>query len=297
MKKLITNYTFDASAQTLTLTDYASLNQEGLLLITNTTDNVIIYNFASPTYKATVTGNVISLTYNTTSMSNSDDIQIWYDDGVAYPLTDTQLRASAVPVSTGGLTDTQLRASDVPVTLGGESVTVAGPLTDAQLRASDVKVSLDGESVAVTGSFYQATQPVSGPLTNTELRAADVKVSLDGESVAVTGPLTDTQLRASAVPVSDSSLLTELQAKTEPSDIQQTELITAFRQMFLSLVYPPHLDRTANRIRTTEIIESGTVTTVTTVAGITNIDGYQGKTIPINLSLSSWAQVVRNRIS
>lgn len=49
---------------------------------------------------------------------------------VSGPLTDTQLRATAVPV-TGGLTDTQLRAS---------ALSVSGPLTDTQLRASAVPV-------------------------------------------------------------------------------------------------------------------------------------------------------------
>ena len=48
-------------------------------------------------------------------------------------------------------------------------------------------------TVPVSGTFWQATQPVSGPLTDTQLRASAVPVS---------GPLTDTQLRASAVPVS-----------------------------------------------------------------------------------------------
>jgi len=47
--------------------------------------------------------------------------------------------------------------------------------------------------------------PVSGPLTDTELRATAVPVSLTSTtitgSVAVTGPLTDTELRASPVPV------------------------------------------------------------------------------------------------
>ena len=45
-------------------------------------------------------------------------------------------------------------------------------------------------SLAVTGTFWQATQPVS--LTSTTITG----------SVAVTGGLTDTQLRATAVPVS-----------------------------------------------------------------------------------------------
>jgi len=47
--------------------------------------------------------------------------------------------------------------------------------------------------------------PVVGPLTDTELRATEVPVSLTSTtitgSVAVTGPLTDTELRATPVPV------------------------------------------------------------------------------------------------
>lgn len=68
-------------------------------------------------------------------------------------LTDTELRATAVPVS-GPLTDGQLRATPVPVS-GTVAVNVG--LTDAQLRASAV--------------------PVSGPLTDAQLRAAAVPVS------------------------------------------------------------------------------------------------------------------------
>lgn len=149
-------------------------------------------------------------------------------------LTDTQLRATPVPVSgafyqatqpvSGPLTDTQLRATPVPVSTGlilpgsldadGGLKThvqnqITQPLTDAQLRASSVPVStglilpgaLDADgglkthiqnTVPVSGTFWQATQPVSGPLTDTQLRASAVPVS---------GPLTDAQLRASAVPV------------------------------------------------------------------------------------------------
>ena len=51
---------------------------------------------------------------------------------VTGPLTDAQLRATAVPVS-GPLTDAQLRATAVPV---------SGPLTDTQLRATAVPISV-----------------------------------------------------------------------------------------------------------------------------------------------------------
>ena len=81
MKKLITSYNFNAGNKTVILNEYTSVNQDGLLLITNVTDNVIIYNFASSTLGATVSGNTITLAYNTTSMSNSDSLMIFYDDG------------------------------------------------------------------------------------------------------------------------------------------------------------------------------------------------------------------------
>lgn len=115
----------------------------------------------------------------------------------------------------------------VPVSYSSGTFPVSGPLTDAQLRASAVPVS---------GTFFQATQPVSGTVTanqggapwsttisgavDTELPAA-AAISADNQSAptapSVYGfnmtwdgsawdrqptPLTDTQLRATPVPVS-----------------------------------------------------------------------------------------------
>jgi hypothetical protein len=79
MKKLITNYTFNSSAKTIVFNDYTSLDIRKLLLITNTKTNTIIYNFAST--GGTVSGNTLTLSYDTTSMSSSDPLQIFYDDG------------------------------------------------------------------------------------------------------------------------------------------------------------------------------------------------------------------------
>jgi hypothetical protein len=67
--------------------------------------------------------------------------------GLLQGLTDSQLRATPVPVS-GPVTDAELRATALPV---------SGPLTDSQLRATAV--------------------PVSGVLTDAELRATPVPVS------------------------------------------------------------------------------------------------------------------------
>jgi len=81
-KQLITNYTFNKTNKTVTLNDYNNVRQEGVLLITNVTDNIILYNFADSTYTASVSGNVITLNYDTSSMSDTDYIQILYEDGI-----------------------------------------------------------------------------------------------------------------------------------------------------------------------------------------------------------------------
>lgn len=85
MKKLITNYTFNAGAQTVTFTDYTTISLESVLLITNVTDNLVVYNFADVGYGGSVTGNVLTLAYNTTGMSNTDELQIFYDDTDVQP--------------------------------------------------------------------------------------------------------------------------------------------------------------------------------------------------------------------
>jgi hypothetical protein len=104
------------------------------------------------------------------------------DGGLAWGVTGT---VTAV----GPVTDTQLRATPVPVS---GTLTCSGPLTDTQLRATAVPVSLT--STTVTGSVT-----VTGPVTDTQIRATPLPVS---GTLTCSGPLTDTQLRASAVPVS-----------------------------------------------------------------------------------------------
>jgi len=136
----------------------------------------------------------------------------------AHPLridpTGTTVQPVSGTVSTGGLTDTQLRATAVPV---------SGPLTDTQLRATAVPVS---GSVTVSGTVAfsnasigvtQGTSPwvISGAVTAT-LAAETTKVIgtinqgtspwITSGAVTVSGGdwLTDTQLRAIAVPISGS---------------------------------------------------------------------------------------------
>ncbi len=80
MKKLITNYTFNPTEKTITFEDYDTIDLERVLLITNVTRNEIIYSFADPSKGGSVSGNVLTLNYDTTSMDDTDLLQIWYED-------------------------------------------------------------------------------------------------------------------------------------------------------------------------------------------------------------------------
>lgn len=92
-------------------------------------------------------------------------------------------------VGTGGVFANQILPTKI--TDGTNSAAIKAASTAAAATDPAVVVAISpNNAVAVTGTFFQATQPVS--LTSTTITG----------SVAVTGGLTDTQLRATAVPVS-----------------------------------------------------------------------------------------------
>lgn len=70
-------YAFDASAQTVTLTGLRTLAIEEVLQIVNITDGITIYNSNSAATIGTISGNVITLTYDTTSMADADSLQVY----------------------------------------------------------------------------------------------------------------------------------------------------------------------------------------------------------------------------
>lgn len=71
-------------------------------------------------------------------------------------------------------------------------------------------------------------------------------------------------------------------------------ILISIRDSLKYICSPAWVDKSLNRVRVTEIIESGTVTTVTTVS---NLDGYQAKLPAINANMAAWQLAVRSRIS
>lgn len=85
---LDTAYTFNAATKTVTIPLH--IPRERLVLITNVTANKVIYNFSDPSLRATTYNAVVNqngsesttvvLNYDTTAMSNSDQLQITVDE-------------------------------------------------------------------------------------------------------------------------------------------------------------------------------------------------------------------------
>lgn len=86
MKQLLSvdtpgSYSFDKTAKTVTFSGLRDdVTLANILLITNVTANTIIYNFADSTKgAASFNNNVLTLDYDTSSMANTDVLQIFLD--------------------------------------------------------------------------------------------------------------------------------------------------------------------------------------------------------------------------
>ena len=141
--------------------------------------------------------------------------------------------AASLPLPTGAATEATLtggaqKAIVRSATKGTSTAAdVTSDATDVNTQALHVNLKGIHSTVPVTGAFFQTTQPVSAaslplptgaateatlaariPVNGQALMAASVPVVIASNQsvITITGALTDTQLRATAVPVSAASL-------------------------------------------------------------------------------------------
>jgi hypothetical protein len=79
----VQNYTFSKASSQITFTDYNPIRLDSILIIVNETYNhTVLYNFANATLLGTVATNVLTLTgIDTSAMADTDKLLIYYDDG------------------------------------------------------------------------------------------------------------------------------------------------------------------------------------------------------------------------
>jgi len=204
MKTRITTYTFDASAKTITFS--GALDIEGFTVIENVVDNIMIYNFNDPLKGGTFATNTLTLIYDTSSMSETDELMILYEDGVntvdtglSQPLTDTQLRATAVPVTESNPIDISSLATSAKQLPDGHEVEVNNfpteyPLPAAQVSTLTPPAAITGFATSakqlpdnhqVTVSNIANTPVITGFATETTL--GSVKTAVEKIDDAITG--------------------------------------------------------------------------------------------------------------
>jgi hypothetical protein len=159
MKKIITTYTFVPAAKTVQLTGLGSVDIKGLLLITNVTDNVIIYNFADPLKGGTAAGNTVTLTHDTSSMAAGDNLQIFYDDA---DYTQT-ISAATLPLPLGASTAVNQSTLESLIDTLQELTQRLAPLAGAMASGA--------AGLRVVGVSMPSTA-VTGPATSANLTAA-----------------------------------------------------------------------------------------------------------------------------
>lgn len=199
MKKRLTGYSFDASAKTITHASFSDVTLEGIQLITNVTDQVIIYNFADTTKGGTLSTDTLTLEYDTTSMSDTDELMILVEDGAASIAVNDAGGSLTVD---GSVTVTQGTATNLKTQAeayqGGSAVASGNPL-EVNLRSSTVGVatsakqdtgntslaSIDGKITACnTGAVVISSGSVTA---DTELTTADLDTGAGTDTRAVVG--------------------------------------------------------------------------------------------------------------
>lgn len=125
MKILFETYTFNAASKQITFNTTGVVTLEQLLVITNVTTNRIIYNFADPSAGGSIVNNVLTLDYDTTSMSSADKLQIFIDNN-ASPASEDTLQALQDQTALLSRMVKLLEPSSVTGTTGRQQVEIGG---------------------------------------------------------------------------------------------------------------------------------------------------------------------------
>jgi CRISPR/Cas system endoribonuclease Cas6 (RAMP superfamily) len=147
-------YTFNPTAKTVT---FSGLSQQitlaNILLITNVTANTIIYNFASSTTGAvSFVNNVLTLDYDTTSMSATDVLQIYIDVESYEESLATLLRRMNKLLESNAVVDSRLRQKVVIEAIG---TNLAAPTeVNASIPVSGTVTATANVNNAVTATTF-----------------------------------------------------------------------------------------------------------------------------------------------
>jgi hypothetical protein len=151
---IVGGYTFNPAAKTVTFTGLQyTITLANILLITNTTANTIIYNFADSTNGAvSFANNVLTLDYNTASMNATDALQIYIDVESYEESLATLLRRMNKLLESNAVVDSRLRQKVVIEAIG---TNLAAPTeVNASIPVSGTVTATANVNNAVTATTF-----------------------------------------------------------------------------------------------------------------------------------------------
>jgi hypothetical protein len=151
-----------------------SFDKKNLVAIINQTLGIVIYATGSAATRYTnVTGTVVTLFFDTTTHTNTDILQVIYEDNS----TAQVISAASLPLPTGAATQTTLANIETNTTnieIDTTSIDSKLPSTLGQktmVNSLAVVLSSNQSSIPVTGSF---TSPVNAAGSNTDSTVSTV---------------------------------------------------------------------------------------------------------------------------
>lgn len=182
----IADYSFNAAAKTITFSGaYTGLELANIELITNLVNNEVIYQFNKPTKGGTLFGLVLTLTYDTTSMSNTDELQIFVE---AQFLT--------TPINIVGTPTVELGSTSLTA-LENINVTVSNEVEIKNYSGNPVPIS--ASSLPLPTEASTSALQTAG---NTSLSNIDTKTPSLGQTTMVNSSPVVIASNQSAIPIS-----------------------------------------------------------------------------------------------
>lgn len=200
MKLRLTSPTFDASAKTIVHSSFSDITLAGIQLIVNVTDQIIIYNFADSTKGGTLSTDTLTLEYDTTSMSDTDELMILVDDGSATTAVSGTVAVTNAGITTiaGAVSGTEMQV-DV-LTMPSVAVTNAGITTIAgAVAGTEMQVDVLTSALPTGASTSAKQDTVIGHLDGVE--GLLTTIDADTGSIDSKTPALGQALAAASVPV------------------------------------------------------------------------------------------------
>lgn len=154
----------------------------------------------------------------------------------------------------------------------------------------------------VTRSGYNAVNllDTSGNPQGVNVSSGVIPVSLadSGNPMPVSGPLTDAQLRNSAVPVSGP--LTDAQLRAAELSVRIADCLQSLEHTLRLIQKPIWWDNATNVLRTTAVVTSCTMAAnqdLRTLTNMTQLGGNIASTAVLDMMKTNWGINIRGRIS